>query len=166
MGRKGKIEIAMVEKRVYAFLKERPDSQAKMAVCQRYLEKLYKSRDSVKKKEYKAQLSNILEVLVRDSTDKLELQAKLDSEREELASQISKRVELRDTVITLERKLTALTEIEARFQQERELKYRAEESMGEQLTENTKLKHMIQQLKKKNSTLEAKLAQNADECSL
>ena len=50
MGRKGKLEISMVSGRIYTFLKERPDSQAKMVVCQRYLEKLFKSKDSVKKR--------------------------------------------------------------------------------------------------------------------
>ena len=162
MGRKGKLEISMVSGRIYTFLKERPDSQAKMVVCQRYLEKLFKSKDSVKKKEYKAQLTNILEFLVRDSTDKLELKAKLDKEREEAERQIAKRVELQEHVIFLERRLTALTEIEARFQQERELKYLAEESLGEQLTENTKLESTIAELQKKNAKLQKKLELSED----
>ena len=162
MGRKGKLEISMVSGRIYTFLKERPDSQAKMVVCQRYLEKLFKSKDSVKKKEYKAQLTNILEFLVRDSTDKLELKDKLDREGKELDKQIQKRVELQDHVIFLERRLTALTEIEARFQQERELKYLAEESLGEQLTENTKLESTIAELQKKNAKLQKKLELSED----
>ena len=133
MGRKGKLEISMVNSPVYRFLKQRPDSQAKMVVCQRYLEKLYKSRDSMKKKEYKAQMNSILEFLVRDSTDKMELKAKLDKEREETERQISKRVELQESVRCLEARLRTLSEIEARFEQERELKYKAEEALGEQL---------------------------------
>ena len=157
MGRKGKLEISMVNSRVYRFLKERPDFQAKMVVCQRYLEKLYKSRDSVKKKEYKAQMNNILEFLVRDSTDKLELKEKLDKEREEVERQNSKRVELQDHVHSLEARLRTLSEIEARFQQERELKYKAEESLGEQLTENEKLERTIAELQKKNAKLQKKL---------
>ena len=157
MGRKGKLEISMINPGILRFLKERPDSQAKMVVCQRYLDKLYKSKDSVKKKEYKAQMSSILEFLVRDSTDKLELKAKLDKEREEVERQNSKRVELQDHVLSLERKLAALSEIEARFQQERELKYKAEESLGEQLTENEKLERTIAELQKKNDKLQKKL---------
>jgi len=157
MGRKGKLEISMVNTRVYRFLKDRPDSQAKMVVCQRYLEKLYKSRDSVKKKEYKAQMNSILEFLVRDSTDKLELKAKLDKEREEAERQISKRVELQERVHSLEARLRTLSEIEARFEQERELKYKAEESLGEQLTENEKLERTIAELQKKNAKLQKKL---------
>ena len=157
MGRKGKLEISMINPGILRFLKERPDSQAKMVVCQRYLDKLYKSKDSVKKKEYKAQMSSILEFLVRDSTDKLELKAKLDKEREEVERQNSKRVELQDHVLSLERKLAALSEIEARFQQERELKYKAEESLGEQLTENEKLERTIAELQKKNAKLQKKI---------
>ena len=157
MGRKGKLEIAMVNGRVYRFLKERPDSQAKMVVCQRYLEKLFKSKDSVKKKEYRAQMTSILEFLVRDSTDKLELKVKLEEERQELDTQISKRVELQDHILSLERRLTALTEIETRFQQERELKHKSEESLGEQLTENSKLQSTISELQKKNAKLLKKI---------
>ena len=162
MGRKGKLEISMVEGKILGFLKNRPDSQAKMVICQRYLEKLFKSKDSVKKKEYKAQLNNILEFLVRDSTDKIELKAKLLKEREESGRQIKKRVQLRDHVISLERKLAALTEIEARFKQERKLKHTSEESLGAQLRENTKLKTTIEELQKKNTKLEAKYEQSVD----
>ena len=157
MGRKGKLEISMVNSRVFSFLKERPDSKAKMVVCQRYLEKLYKSRDSVKKKEYKAQMTSILEFLVRDSTDKLELTAKLEKERQETEKQVAKRVELQERVHSLERKLAALSEIEARFEQERELKYKSEESLGEQLTENEKLEKTDSELQKKNAKLQKKL---------
>ena len=157
MGRKGKLEISMVSSRVYRFLKERPDSQAKMVICERYLEKLYKCRDSVKKKEYKAQMTSILESLVRDSTDKLEFKAKLDKEREEAGIQIAKRVELQDHVHSLEARLRTLSEISARFEQERELKYKAEESLGEELTENEKLERTVSELKKKNAKLQKKL---------
>ena len=156
MGRKGKLEISMVEGKILGFLKNRPDSQAKMVICQRYLEKLFKSKASNKKKEYKEQLTNILEFLVRDSTDKVEFKTKLETARAELETQIQKRVELQDSVIFLERKLTALTEIEARFQQERELKHKSEGSLGEQLTENSKLRKTIEELQKKNAKLEAK----------
>ena len=81
-------------------------------------------------------------------------------EREESGRQIKKRVQLRDHVISLERKLAALTEIEARFKQERKLKHTAEESLCAQLTENSKLRKIIEELQKKNAKLEAKYAQS------
>ena len=161
MGRKGKLELSMLTG-ILRFLKERPDSQGKMVICERYLEKLYKSRDSVKKKEYKAQLHNILEFLVRDSTDKLELKAKLEREREEVERQNSKRVQLHDHVISLERELSSLREVEARLQDERELKYKAEEALGEQLTENEKLTTLVSQLQKKNAKLQKKLEKSEE----
>ena len=60
MGRKGALEIKMTSGKVLHFLSERPDSKAKLVVCERYLDKLFKSKHSDRKKEYRQQLRRFL----------------------------------------------------------------------------------------------------------
>ena len=105
MGRQSLLEKKMISGRVFRYLLERPDTQKKLVIARRYLEKLFKSKKSDKKKEYKEQLDNILKSLVSDSTDLTEYKKKFKKLKKEYHHESLRRAKLQDKVLTLERKL-------------------------------------------------------------
>ena len=108
MGRQSILEKKMTSGRVFRYLLERPEADKKLVIARRYLDKLFKSKKSNRKKEYKQQLDNILKFLVCDSTDLTEYKEKLKKLKKDFAHESEKRSHLQDRVLTLERKLRNL----------------------------------------------------------
>lgn len=80
MPRRNKVHKTLVKPRP-AFLKERDDSRLKIEACLAVLDSVLKSRSSVRKNEYKEQLTRMIESLAIDSTDLQETRAQRDEAR-------------------------------------------------------------------------------------
>ena len=133
MGRKGALEIKMTSGKVLHFLSERPDSKAKLVVCERYLDKLFKSKHSDRKKEYRQQLSNIMKYLVKDSTDLLETKEKLRQAKKRIEHESEKRANLQDRNLKLETKLKELEQTKLQLEKERAMRIKCEGDYGKLL---------------------------------
>ena len=133
MGRKGALEIKMTSGKVLRFLSERPDSKAKMVVCERYIEKLFKSKHSDRKKEYKEQVTNIMKYLVRDSTDFLEMKEKLRETKKRLEHESEKRANLQDRNLKLQMKVREIQQLRKQLEKERAMRIKCEGDYGKLL---------------------------------
>ena len=135
MGRKSALEIKMAGGRILRFLLEREDSRDKMMICERYIEKLFKSKNSSKKKEYRTQVLNIMKFLVRDSTDKNETETKLKAMTQRFHKECDRRSKLQDDLLVMDRKLATLARTQANLETERAMRRKSEEDYGKLLTE-------------------------------
>ena len=82
-----------------AFLKEWDDTKSKIQACMAVLDSVLKSRSSVRKNEYKEQLTRMLESLAIDSTDLQETRAQRDEARAKFARADKKRCEAIDKLL-------------------------------------------------------------------
>ena len=146
----------LTERRVPRFYLERLDTQKKLVVVSGLLQSILKTRSTNKKRKdnYIEKLENCFKVLCSHSTDLLESKEKLKIAQKEIGRQNDLRSECQDNVITLERKLRGASEYKARFHQERELKYKAEEDIRKNLSQINNLEKQIEELKTKNEKLE------------
>lgn len=148
MGRKTKQKIEFTERRVYSYLLEREDTKKKLTALEQIFESFTKTRNSDRKKKYKADLMNAFRVLCSDSTDLIEWKEKLKKARESSERQSKKRAELTDIVLALERTNKKLGDYETSLDLERESKYKTEEAYGKLLDENRELQNKLRKQQK------------------
>ena len=155
MPRVSKQKKELTERRVPRSYLERPDTQKKFDVVSGLLQSVLKTRSTNKERKdnYIKKLENCLKVLCCQSTDLLESREKLETARKEIGRQNDLRSECQDRALELEYKLKEFSEYQARFHQERELKFKAEEDVGKGLKEITSLEKHVQEFEAKNEKL-------------
>ena len=102
----------------------------KLRIAQRYLEKLYKSKNSTRKTMYCKQLENIMKFFLRDSADLTELKERHRSLNTDYARVSAKRAALQDQLLKSARIAKEANELKIRLQKERELRLRMETDYG------------------------------------
>ena len=148
MGRKSLLENNLTNGRVLSFLLERDEAKEKLKISRKLLLRLYKSKQSDRKKKCFQDLDNLLKRLCSDSCDKTENQKKLQKSRKECSHQNKKRVEAEELLLEETRKNKKLVDIERRLQEERQLRYKTEHDYGKLLSENTALEKELSKTSK------------------
>ena len=132
MPKRSKLETEMLKGRILRSLLDRQPE--KLAIAVRHLEKLYRSRNSDRKKEYRQELENIIKYLVRDSGDLIEVRTAYKALEKKYTQVSKKRAQLQDRLLISERQAKESVQIKARFQKEREFRLQVESDYGKLLT--------------------------------
>lgn len=147
MGRKSLLENQLTDGRVLSFLLERDEAKEKQKISRKLLLRLYKSKQSDRKKKCFEDMDNLLKRLCSDSCDKTENLKKLYAAAQKCSHQNKKRVEAEELLLEETRKNKKLVDIERRLQEERQLRFKIEHDYGKLLSENTALENELQELK-------------------
>ena len=142
MPKKSKLEIEMTGGRTLHSLWNREPE--KLRITQRCLEKLYKSKNSVRKKAYFREVENISKYFLRDSADLAELKKTHKSLKNDYAHQCQKRAALQDKLLESARKASLNDELKCRLKKERDMRLQLETDYGVLLSKYTALQNKLE----------------------
>ena len=128
MPRISKLETDMITGRILRSLLDREPE--KLRIANRHLEKLYKSKNSERKKQYRQELENIINFFIRDSGDLSELKGGYKELQKKYTQVSKKRAELQDRLLISERQARESVQLKIRLQKERELRLQMETDYG------------------------------------
>ena len=148
MGRNTK-EKNLLTKKVLSFLLDTETTKEKLKVCFMTLDSLSRSRSSTRRKHFRDQMELIFQNLCVHSTDKEMYIKRFLKVKSDFSKESSRRSELQTHVITLERRISELKEVEGRLAEETTSKFAAEADYGKMLRENENLKKQILNLKER-----------------
>jgi len=148
MGRQSLLEKNLTNGKVLEFLLQREDAAEKLSISRKLLLRLYKSKQTDRKKNTLKILDNLLMRLCSDSCDNIENLKKLHAASQKCSEQTRKRVEAQELLLEEKRKNKKFHDIERRLLQERKLRYRIEADFDKLLQQNTELEKRLETTEK------------------